>query len=318
MNKSKMCGALLLAAIVSGCGNSNRTAKAPKPNTPQRIIFGNMGTYHVTHVLERAFYSDLPGRFMFSQDGKTIIAVGSGFEDKVLFGGITVPLIYLFDAQTGAEIKRFPFLKGATAKHYVADKLVLSPDGKFIALWGVGMSAPIAPSSLLVVDLNSGRVVGQLDDARWTTYAAAWTKSGELLVARTSLTAPRRSQMLVCSHDGKVIRKTVDLPKRGVAKIETTTSGAPRVLVVSAMKSKPSDEDTPFQFSICQWRNDDLSAPIVKFPVGDLYLDAAFGNNIVALCGFDPYRANPNKPALYALVDTRTKRIMWRKREPTR
>jgi len=318
MKNIKRGVALFLVAMMSGCGNPNNTAKAPTPNTPKQITVGKMGTYHVTHVLERAFYSDGIGHFFFLPDGRTLVGLGAGFPQRVLSGEETRPLLFFFDTRTGAETKRVSFLNGRTARgRQYWDRAILSPDGRLIASWGVSNNGET--TSLLIIDIAQGRVVSQFDEPNWGIRAAAWDSSGELLVARYTSVPTRHLQMLVCSHDGTSIRKTINLPNIFVMEMETTTRGAPRALVTCSTKRRASNGDPLAQCSIRQWRNDALSAPIMKFPVGEFYLDAAFGKNTVALCGFDQlYRAGADKGAVYTLADTKRKRIVWRKQMPTR
>jgi len=327
MKHLKMAAALFLAACASGCGALNGTTtalvpntpvlKAAIPNTPKQITISRVDTYRVTNVMEKAFYLDQPTRFMFSPDGKTIIAIGTGYEDKVQLGnGATVSLIFVFDAQTGDEIKRFPYTAGRRFNNPGFDNAVLSPDGKFIAIWFNG--TPIT-SALLVVDLEDGQIVAQHEELKWSTGAAAWTASGELLVARNRVWPQKGGHMLICSHDGSTIRKTVDLGDRAVTAIETTQS-IPRMLVLDEAKAQIASVYVrpPVESSICSWQNDSLSAPIVRFPVKDVYFNAAFGKDVVALCGRADLRGihQSVQQALYAVADTKRGRIMWQKRLP--
>lgn len=309
MNKSKMCGALLLAAIVSGCGNSNGTAKAPTVGTATRGVMGRKGTFRVTHTLEKAFYNDSVSGFVFSPDGNKVAAFGFGYPNSDGSGN-TRGMVFIYDAQTGDFLKRLVYSNALTVFGGAFDRVIWSPDGKYIAAWRLSEGQP---TPLFVWDVNTGDVTGQFDTAQWAINTAAWTPSGELLVARQSPQPPRVHHVLVCSRDGGAIRKTIDLGSASVLAIETASSGDPRMLVLTVVAGKPISGEGPYQSSICTWNGDALSAPLLTFPIVDVYIGAAFGKNIVALCGVNQAESDAKARALYALVNTQTQGVVWQK-----
>lgn len=309
MKNLKMGGALLLAAMISGCGNPNGAVKAPTVGTATRVVMGKKGTFRVMHTLEKAFYNDSISGFVFSPGGKLIAGFGVGYPTSDAADNPR-GMVFIYDAQTGELLKRLVFSKAPTVFGGAFDKAVWSPDGKSIAAWRVssGQATP-----LFVWDVESEKVTGQFDAPQWAISAAAWMPSGELLVARQTPQPPKFSQVLVCSPDGATIRKTIILGNTSVLAIETASSGDPRMLVVTVVAGKPISGEGPYQSSICTWSSDALSAPLLTFPVSDTYIGAAFGKNIVALCGVNQAESVSEQGALYTLANTQTKSIVWQK-----
>lgn len=306
-----------IVTLVSGCCSNSvgTSAKAPTPNTPRQITVGKLGTFRVTRTLESVFYSDSVSEFAFSPDGKMIAGVGGGIPKVDFSGGDLRGLVFLYDATTGKLLKRIAASSAQKVQSRYFQRVSWSPDGKYLAAWS-GASDTGAASSLFVWDVQRGQLTCELKDGKTAISAAAWGPSGELLVSRSAFLPSPVSQMVICSRNGATIRKIVNLGKRSVGAIETATTGAPRMLVMSIAAGQPVAGELPRQCSVCRWRNDALSAPLVNFPVGDAYFDAAFGKNIVALCGIRQF-AKSGQPALFVLANTQTKRIVWQKQQPS-
>ena len=314
--------AVPITVATPGAGDLATVIAAKKS---KRVAAFDIKRFHLARTLELPYYRDGVHCFAFSPDGKTLAGAGQGYIFSASEGGER-GVVFLFDAKSGALLKRLASkpLYSSSGSGPNLDRVIWSPDGKFVAAWNVDSSgSEPGGAPLCVWDVESGKRTAAFRSANWLITTAAWARDGSLLVARNNQPKPGNlaveGQLMVCDGRTGQINKVYDLGKQAVAVMGVPQQGAARLLVLKSVGEPKTYNGPDLQSYLCLFDDGVLSQPLLQFKVREVYFASAFAQNgLVALSGFEQLEQDdPNGigAALYAVVDLKTGKIVWQTKQ---